>query len=164
MDMQTKTYESMVDFENDLKWFDFYCRVNKKQKVKPAVNSLLKIVKEEVVSLLACEECFLNAYQHGTDAAFIMPCKTPHLLLWSYWDGYCYWPSKAIWVEDTKNLVNVRFFGDHTTSTLSAANCYLLSEDRADNGTKIEGFDHAMTVSFFYYLNIFDVIIDYLSN
>lgn len=160
--MQTKTYERMTDFEDDLKWFAFYCRANLSKDYKEGAIALLKIVKEEVVSIRDCEECFLNAYHHDAETAFVMPCKLPHLLLWSYWEDYCYWPSKAMYVEDTQNLVNVRFFGDHTTLTMSAEKCYLFSKDRPDsevNVENIEGFDHAMTVSLNYYLNIiFNVI------
>lgn len=151
VDMQTKKYEKMTDFEDDLKWFGFYCRANLRKDPKKAAEAFLKMVKEEVQSILACEECFLNAHHHGTEAAFVMPCKSPHLLLWSYWEDFCYWPSKAMWVEDSQNLVNVRFFGDHTTLTMSATKCYLFSEDRPDlevSSEDIEGFGHAMTVSF----------------
>lgn len=164
--MEKKMYEHLPEFEDDLKFFDFHCRAYEKKPkgVKQAAKSLLKFVKDEVASILACEECFENSHEHGTEMAFTMPCISPHLLLWTKLDGYSFWPSKAMWVDQTQKRVNVRFFGDHTTSTVSSANCFLFSKDRPcseidDKG--LEGYQLAMAVSLdvFDYLNtIFNVI------
>lgn len=150
-DMENKAYNNFKEFEEDLKWFTFFIRTNTLSTVtKKAARSLLKFATDEIISILSCEECFLKAYEYGVEAAFLMPCQSPHILLWAQLKDYGLWPSKAMWVAETDKLVNVRFFGDHTTATLSAANCKLFSEDHPTtqlDGTGLEGYQHAMNVS-----------------
>lgn len=148
--MRAKVYNSLKEFEDDLKWFDYFCRVERKSSsaIVQSSKELLTFVKGEALSIQACEECFLNAYEHGVVRGFVIPCKSPHIMLWARMQNYCYWPSKAMWVEDTLKLVNVRFFGDHTTATLPAGNCMMYSKDHPTlDGKFSEALQHAMQVS-----------------
>lgn len=151
-DMGKKTYNDLKEFEEDLKWFDFFCRVvhTKLVPVKKPAKELLKFVKSEAISIQNCGECFQKAHEHGALKAFVMPCQSPHLLIWAQMNGFSFWPSKAMWIEETQKIVNVRFFGDHTTITLPAAKCRMFSKDRPTtnlDGKNIESYQFAMNVS-----------------
>lgn len=83
----------------------FCCRVNHKKAapLKQAATALLKFVKDEIISIENCEECFLNAYEHGAVAVFVMPCQSPHPLVWAQMHGFPFWPSKAMWVREASS-------------------------------------------------------------
>lgn len=150
VEMEKKVYEDMIEFKQDLKWFVFYCRVKyaKNSIQHQGAIALLKFVPNEIASILVCEECFLNAHEHGP-AGFVIPCKLPHLLLWTKLDDYSFWPSKAMWVEETQKFVTVRFFGNHSTSTLSSKCCVLFSKVRPKEAESNElvAYQLAMAVS-----------------
>lgn len=136
----------------DLKWFIHYClTINSKKDVKTASSQLLKYVNEEAESILLCEECYNNAYQHSQDS-FVMPCKTPHLILWALSEGYGYWPAKAMTVNLINRTVHVRFFSDHSTAEVPEGSCFLYSKECPDTTGRslfcLESYQLAIRVSF----------------
>lgn len=151
IEMQNKVYDNFEQFWGDVKWFIHYClTVCKKKGVYYASSQLLTYVNEEIQSILACEDCYNNAYVHG-ESSFIMPCKVPHLLLWAQPEGYGYWPAKAMTVNVETHFVNVRFFSDHTTANLSEDRCYLYSKQCPDSTSSthigLESYQLAIKVS-----------------
>lgn len=131
-DIQNKRYDNTWNFIEDLKCFFNYCvNIQKKRDIRKAAKQFLTYAIEDLESTRICDECFNNAYTHG-ESSFIIPCKSPHLLLWVLWDGFGYWPAKVMSVDDENHTVNVRFFSDHKTGVLSENNCYLFSNERPD--------------------------------
>lgn len=54
-----------------------------------------------------------------------MVCTEPHIIVWAKKMGFAYWPAKMISIVG--QLINVRFFGDHTSVTVPAVDCFLYS-------------------------------------
>lgn len=154
--MKEKSYQKMSDFERDIKWFAYNCRITypRIQKVNESASKLSQYFLEEIESILECAECYTNAYTEG-EASFLTPCQQPHLLVWAYVEGYGFWPAKAMSINDTK--VHVRFFGDHTTENVPFDACYLFSKKQPANPANCHELDSyvlASKVRYYYYMNI----------
>lgn len=89
-----------------------------------SANVLNRFVKEELISIDLCYECYINL-EHDW---FELPCKVPHLLIWAKQRTFPYWPAKLMRFNQRDNTIDVRYFGDdHLRAVLPAKNCLLFS-------------------------------------
>lgn len=105
IDFQTikdSEYMNFVELREDFAWFVHNCLVkypsgNSKTKkdIPKAANKLLQGLEQEIQNLKLCSECYENAYKNP-DNSFMMPCKTPHILLWVDCVQYGFWPAKLM--------------------------------------------------------------------
>ncbi|OUC40993.1 putative PWWP domain protein [Trichinella nativa] len=51
----------------------------------------------------------------------------PHTLVWALVEGYCFWPAKALKLQNNATEVMLLFFGSHEYASVPMENCYLLS-------------------------------------
>lgn len=105
----------------------------------------MEFIDAEIKGLKMCTECYLNATQYP-DQWFTMVCAQPHLLIKAkVGKRATRWPAKLMSISGKK--VNARFFGDHTNAEISAAKCFLYSNEkikkRSENGV---GFKAALKV------------------
>lgn len=154
-----KKYTNFDDFGQDIQWFVHYCRVMNHKKIKPQAEDLLQYIIDEVENIQNCEECFDNISKHGK-SGFNLACKSPHLIVWAQSDGYGFWPAKVMNVENQNNMVNVRFFGEHTASTtIPADQCLLYMKKRpvndatSNDSEDLDEFQKAEEVSFFFWFS-----------
>lgn len=93
-----------------------------------AAKWLLKLSKEEVLSINTCTDCYENSYADSDQQPwFTRLCTKPHLLLWVKQRGCPFWPAKLLAVDGS--TVSVRFFGkSHGRADVPAINCQLYSQ------------------------------------
>lgn len=131
--MEQKSYESVKQFEEDLKWFNHNCRTIHPQNVgiHKASKELIKCVKGEIQYIQACEGCYENLLKNGR--SFVSkPCSKPHLLIWGKVKGFSYWPAKVLTFNVDNQTIYVEFFGDYSNCILSVSNCFLYSKDHPE--------------------------------
>lgn len=135
-----KTYNDFMELREDVGWFAHNClvkysngcsRKNNAKAVVKAAEMLLPLLEQEIKNLLLCSECYENAC-HNPDDSFLMPCKTPHILLWANCGEYGFWPAKLMKC-DSENMVHCRYFGDYTNQRLASSFCYIFSEEIPTN-------------------------------
>lgn len=88
-------------------------------------KTLLDYFIDEIESVKKCAECYANATTHS-DTWFTLACNEPHLPIWAKQKGFNYWPAKLMSIDG--QLINVRFFGDHTHADIPVNNCFLYSK------------------------------------
>lgn len=86
---------------------------------------LMDYLTGEIESSKKCFECYRNAIEHP-DTWFALVCDEPHLIVWAKMKGFNYWPAKLMSIDG--QLINVRFFGDHTHADVPTTNCFLYSK------------------------------------
>lgn len=131
-EIEQKTYNSFAEFRRDIGWFAHNLRTKQSNSkmarniVVDAAKKIVETVDEEIKSVKLCSDCYENAYNNKSNF-FATPCNPPHILLWANCDEFGYWPAKLMKYND-EDMVNVRFFGDHTNACLPSSNCYIYSE------------------------------------
>lgn len=171
-----KQYISFGDFRTDIEWFAHHLRTKKggSDGVRWA-NWILKEVNEEKSSLMCCSECYENASK-SPENSFTIPCKEPHVLVWTNCVGWGWWPSKILQYDSKNDMViifiikstkysyirlwhsicinfkvNVRFFGDHTSSSVPSSDCYIFSKNppvRVQVPQHADAYNLALKVNF----------------
>lgn len=93
-----------------------------------AAKWLMKLCKEEVLSIDTCADCYANAYIDSESRPwFTLLCAKPHLLLWAKQRNCPFWTAKLLAVNNDK--VSVRFFGkSHGRANVPAIDCRLYSQ------------------------------------
>lgn len=131
-DIVKKNYEIFKNFWDDLVWFTFYCLTGTlRPKVKTAAKAIVSFVQDKLQLLATCTECFDHLYTHG-EQGFMNICDPPHLIIWAWAEGYGFWPAKCMSVDEQTQMVNVRYYGDHTYGTIPSSECYLISQNRPE--------------------------------
>lgn len=129
--MKQKSYATVKQFENDIKWFRHNCRTiySQEREIQKASNRLIPFVEDQIEDILACDECYENACKYGP-RSLVMACSKPHLILWHQVGDYgCYWPAKLMAINITERTVQIRFFSDFTKAIVLADYSYLYSKD-----------------------------------
>lgn len=83
--------------------------------------------------------------------SFARPCKRQHSVIWAKFKGYGYRPAKAMNVHDG-GLVEVCFFGDHSSCIVPIKDCYFYSKEYPGDSKSCnaEEYDLALKVSYYY--------------
>lgn len=102
-------------------------------KLLSIAKGLMKICKQEINEIEACNECYFNANTCKT--WFTEVCSKPHLLVWAKLKGFPYWPAKLMSVN-VNQLADVRFFGDHDRAWVPIKECFLFCDK--DPNTKLQ--------------------------
>lgn len=148
--MQQKPYETIKQFEDDLKWFEYNCRsvLSQDKEIQVAIKALIIYVNEHIEIIRACGGCYQNAYEFSK-GALVKQCQKLHLLLWAKVGGYSHWPAKVLAVNAEKRQVIVQFFGGYDWCILSVRHCYLFSNDNPEKkrGPRAKSYIKAMAVS-----------------
>lgn len=148
--MEQKSYESVKQFENDVKWFEHNCRTifAQNKDIQVTSNELVRYVKQNTDMIHACEQCFQNALEYAC-GELVTQCKKLHLLVWAKITGHSAWPAKVLAVDTQNGQAVVQFFGDYTFSTLSVRSCFLFSKERPERkrGPRTKQYIRAMEVS-----------------
>ncbi|XP_053694903.1 protein kinase C-binding protein 1-like isoform X2 [Sabethes cyaneus] len=127
-------YHSTDAFQADVSWILHNASIYPNNgKLLPVAKALMKICKQELNEIEACNECYFNANTCKT--WFTEVCTKPHLLVWAKLKGFPFWPAKLMSVN-TNQLVDVRFFGDHDRAWVPIKECYLFCEK--DPNTKLQ--------------------------
>lgn len=128
---KSECYESFRELRRDIAWFVHNCRIiyPEHSTIVKAAKTLIDSVDDEVFSLQTCSECYENAYKHPINS-FVMPCKSPHPIIWAKVSGYSFWPAKLMSVDN--GTIHVRFFGDHSVANLTENDCLLYSSESPD--------------------------------
>lgn len=124
-----KTYKSFDSLKEDFNWYAHNCASvhRSNNKIVAAAKQLRTLVEAEIYNLLLCHECYKNAViQPGV--SMTTPCDPPHLPLWVDCIEYGFWPAKLMRWEENQ-MVTVRFFGDHTNSTVNSTRCYTFTKN-----------------------------------
>ncbi|XP_055543640.1 MYND-type zinc finger-containing chromatin reader Zmynd8-like isoform X2 [Wyeomyia smithii] len=127
-------YQSTDAFQADIGWILHNASIYpNNSKLLPIAKALMKICKQELNEIEACNECYFNANTCKT--WFTEVCTKPHLLVWAKLKGFPFWPAKLMSVNSNQ-LVDVRFFGDHDRAWVPIKECYLFCEK--DPNTKLQ--------------------------
>lgn len=102
-------------------------------KLLAIAKGLMKICKQEINEIEACNECYFNANTSKT--WFTEVCSKPHLLVWAKLKGFPFWPAKLMSVN-VNQLADVRFFGDHDRAWVPTKECFLFCDK--DPNTKLQ--------------------------
>lgn len=149
-------YKSFDDLRADFTTFIKNCRQFFPDKtISSAVDTLMEFVNDEIHSVITCNQCYQNAYLNP-NTSFVLPCDKPHLIVWAKPKGYNFWPAKLMYIVALdKQIVHVRFFGDHSVFDIPAENCFLYSPTHPDVPKKchLEIYTKALIVnSIFFYI------------
>lgn len=122
------SYENFNDFRNDISWaaHNLLIEFPENAAVQHGAKNLLKFIDEEIMSIKLCAQCYTNAFLNPSNS-FVMPCDTPHPIIWAKEQGFDFWPAKCMAVSD--DHVHVRFFGDHTTGNIPVKYCFKYSKE-----------------------------------
>lgn len=96
-----------------------------------------------------CEENELNEPEN----AFVLPCKSPHILIWAKYNYQFYRPAKVMCVTfDDNGTLRIRFFGDHVEADVRSRDCYVYSELYPDDSEISDNliYDLAQKVGVYY--------------
>ncbi|XP_055640789.1 MYND-type zinc finger-containing chromatin reader Zmynd8 isoform X2 [Toxorhynchites rutilus septentrionalis] len=127
-------YQTTDGFQADVSWILHNAAIYpNNNKLLPVAKSLLKICKQEMNEIEACNECYFNA--NTSQTWFIEVCAKPHLLVWAKLKGFPFWPAKLMSVNNNQ-LADVRFFGDHDRAWVPIKECFLFCEK--DPNTKLQ--------------------------
>ncbi|XP_031638034.1 protein kinase C-binding protein 1-like isoform X2 [Contarinia nasturtii] len=147
-----EAYKNFAEFRADIQWIQHNCTIayNESASTK-AVRELMEYVEHEIESVKKCAECYekANKYPH---LWFAMACSEPHLLVWAKMKGFNYWPAKLMSIDG--QLINVRFFGDHTYADVPATNIYLYSANNPGRRATHSGYNTAIKEVYNYMENI----------
>lgn len=148
-------YESFEDLRADFTMFIKNCRQKYTDKaILNAVDALMEFVNDEIHSIITCNRCYQNAYLNP-NTSFVLPCDKPHLIVWAKPKGYNFWPAKLMHIVSLdKQIVHVRFFGDHSVFDIAAGNCLLYSPTHPDVPKKchLEIYTKALNVNSFFFV------------
>ncbi|XP_055607214.1 MYND-type zinc finger-containing chromatin reader Zmynd8 isoform X2 [Uranotaenia lowii] len=125
-------YKTTEAFQIDVSWILHNASIYpNNSKLLSAAKGIMKICKQEMNEIEACNECYFNANTCKT--WFTEVCSRPHLLVWAKLKGFPYWPAKVMTINSNQ-LVDVRFFGDHDRAWVPVKDCFLFCVD--DPNTK----------------------------
>lgn len=117
-------------------------------------------MNDEIHSIITCNQCYQNAYLKP-NTSFVLPCDKPHLIVWAKPKGYNFWLAKLMHIVSLdKQIVYVRFFGDHSVFDIPAGNCFLYSPTHPDVPKKchLEIYTKALNVNSIFF-NIWNELI-----
>ncbi|XP_054706557.1 uncharacterized protein LOC129216368 [Uloborus diversus] len=126
------SYSRTVELFSDVQWIyhNSYKFFGAQSEITKAANKIVKAVKNELLDIEACYECYYRNYNeieaYDCDP-FSMICTDPHVLIWAKLKGHPFWPSKCLKVIDGK--AQIQFFGTHDKNCVEANTCYLLSRN-----------------------------------
>ncbi|XP_055306233.1 MYND-type zinc finger-containing chromatin reader Zmynd8-like [Sitodiplosis mosellana] len=115
-----QSYDSFTAFLADVQWIVHNCCISfpDKHDMVNKAKELVEYLEDEIETAEMCAECYMHD--------FSLVCTKPHLIVWAKWEECDHWPAKVMSIDG--QLVNVRFFGDHTQADVPASNCLLYSE------------------------------------
>lgn len=146
--LNASNYRSVLAFHTDISWVVHNVNVvhPSKDEMIRAASELIPFVNEEIASILHCNQCYNNAYLNPKNS-FVMPCDTPHQIIWAKMEGFNFWPAKAM--SANREMVHVRFFGDHTTGDVQISSCFEYSKNSPDESqvSSTETYNKALKVS-----------------
>lgn len=85
----------------------------------------------EVFAIDSCNECYIQANIKNNIDWFSTVCSRKHPIVWAKIMGHPYQPAKIMNVHDDQ--VDVFYFGDHKSATVSAKSCLCFSK-KSPNG------------------------------
>ncbi|XP_062559260.1 MYND-type zinc finger-containing chromatin reader Zmynd8-like isoform X2 [Armigeres subalbatus] len=119
-------YLTTEAFQADVSWMVHNATIYPlNNKLLSIAKGLMKICKQEINEIEACNECYFNANTSKT--WFTEVCTKPHLLVWAKLKGFPYWPAKLMSVN-VNQLADVRFFGDHDRAWVPIKECFLFCD------------------------------------
>ncbi|KAF6204477.1 hypothetical protein GE061_002818 [Apolygus lucorum] len=123
-----QVYKSTEDFLADFRWLvhDSYVYNSVHSEYTKIAKSMSAVAKQECEEIKNCADCYLHAYSLGARDWFVEPCTTPHILVWAQLSGFPYWPGKVM-RHVNGDMVDVRFFGDHSRANVPVTSCFLYS-------------------------------------
>ncbi|KAI5713161.1 hypothetical protein M8J75_014139 [Diaphorina citri] len=125
-------YRSVDTLYEDVKWMVHNSVIfnGGTSAITKDLRYLLKNLRMELYDLDSCACCYIHAYTRP-ELWFILPCPSPHLLVWAQLKGFPYWPAKVYdsHLEQRPGEILVKFFGDHARSWIPYENIYLYSLD-----------------------------------
>lgn len=128
--MKQKTYETVQQFEDDIKCFRHNCCIiyADDNGVHAPLKRLIAFVKKQIEDILVCGECYENECKFG-EKSLAMACSQPHLLVWSLQQIGSYLPAKVMAVNVEQNEATVRFFHDKLREFMSVSSSFLYSKE-----------------------------------
>lgn len=119
-------YQTTDAFQADVNWILHNASIYPlNSKLLSIAKGLMKICKQEINEIEACNECYFNANTCKT--WFTEVCSKPHLLVWAKLKGFPFWPAKLMSVN-VNQLADVRFFGDHDRAWVPIKDCFLFCD------------------------------------
>lgn len=129
-----RKYRTTEEFLADVSWILHNASIYpNNNKLLPIAKAIVKVCKQELNEIEACNECYFNA--NTCKLWFTEVCTKPHLLVWAKLKGFPFWPAKLMSVNSNQ-LVDVRFFGDHDRAWVPIKECLLFCEK--DPNTKMQ--------------------------
>lgn len=156
-EMKRKSYETIMQFEEDIKCFVQNCRsiFPERQEMQDTVDELMENIKEQIETIRACSTCYENLYERYTRGWAKKQCSKLHLLLWAKTQQNTYWPAKVLAVNVEENMVRIQNFGDYSCFLLPVEenNFYLYSQKRPGKANEADPilYTEAQKVSSFFY-------------
>ncbi|KRZ79166.1 Protein kinase C-binding protein 1 [Trichinella papuae] len=93
-------------------------------KFLPKLEEIVKKCDNEIMEAMSCENCYYNNKCLSRPDCI---SEFPHTLVWALVEGYCFWPAKALKLQNNATEVMLLFFGSHEYASVPMENCYLLS-------------------------------------
>lgn len=92
--------------------------------IKKEVKSMLDDCIDAIAEVRKCCDCYFNRDQPN---AIELVCSKPHLVLWVRYGNHPWWPAKLLSVGNGKYPLEVEFFGDFSSATVTYTDCLLYS-------------------------------------
>lgn len=166
-ELQQKPYDTVKQFEEDLKWFEHNCRTifPHDHGMQEASKELIGYVKERIQIVQSCAECYESTHEYVKNSERKL-CLKRHLLLWAKApDCGIYWPAKVLAVNTQEQTVQVHFFGDFSWCTFPVGSCFLYSKEspQKKRGPHLKIYNKALDVSSTRFLSFFGYSFNFIN-
>ncbi|BES97376.1 Hypothetical proteinypothetical proteinP domain [Nesidiocoris tenuis] len=132
--VERKLYRSTEQFLADFRWLvhNSYIFNSVHSDYTKMAKSLLNVARHECEEVKSCQDCYEHSHTHDPQVSFLLPCSVPHVIVWAQLSGFPYWPAKVI-KRLGGDVVDVRFFGDHSRANVLMSSCFLYSRHMPAN-------------------------------
>lgn len=114
--------------------------------VQKEVGRILDFCESEIKEITLCADCYLNREK---PEGFTRLCTKPHLILWVKFKQFPYWPAKLIKIKNGRSPLEVCFFGDHTSASVSCQYVLLYTDTNPNEGHVSNQLEAAIDVRYF---------------
>ncbi|OXA61418.1 protein kinase C-binding protein 1 [Folsomia candida] len=138
-------FQTVEGFITQLKWLLHNSIVfnGRTARVTALTSEFLTMAFTDLNNVVwTCVDCQLQINVTPQDRShdfFLLPCRTPHPVIWVKLDGYPWWPAKLIGTKNfDEDTVQVFFFGDYTKAYMKVKKCKSYSRQKIDSTKKFK--------------------------
>lgn len=128
--------------------------------MKTEAKSMLNQCIAELADMRKCCDCFFN---RDIPNAVELVCAKPHLALWVRYGDWPWWPAKLLSVGNDNYPLEVEFFGDFSSASVTYTDCLLYSHadpNARSDDAKDTKFYGAIDVNFYIFITQLSVALN----